>query len=396
MARARRAGVRGARLRPCATAARLLADAARPWRRGAYVLTGRGAEQHAKGTDTVTAAINLALALGLPGRVGSGYGAITGQGNGQGGREHGQKADQLPGYRHDRRPGRARARGRRCGAWRPSPCRARACRHRAPRTRWAPRVAPGRCSCTAPTCSSARPTPPRSRERLAALDLLVVCDVVPSETAPGRRRRPPGHPVGGGGGHDDLAGGPRDAPPARRRRPRASASELEVWSELAAPARGAGRLPAPTPPRCSTSCARASAGGRGRLQRPEPRPARRRGGPLLALPRRGRRPAPAPGHAAAVPRPLPDAGRPGPAGRGGPPGPAGRRPRGCTALPRHRPGPAALPVRRADPAGRAELAAAVPAPFVEVHPLLARRLGVDRRPALRLTGTRGTVAAPPG
>lgn len=66
---------------------------------GAYVLTGRGAEQHAHGTDTVTAAINLALALGLPGRVGSGYGCITGQGNGQGGREHGQKADQLPGYR---------------------------------------------------------------------------------------------------------------------------------------------------------------------------------------------------------------------------------------------------------------------------------------------------------
>ena len=67
-------------------------------RRG-YVLTGRGAEQHAKGTDTATAFVNLALALGLPGRVGSGYGCLTGQGNGQGGREHGQKADQLPGYR---------------------------------------------------------------------------------------------------------------------------------------------------------------------------------------------------------------------------------------------------------------------------------------------------------
>ncbi|MQA95510.1 MAG: molybdopterin-dependent oxidoreductase [Streptosporangiales bacterium] len=67
--------------------------------RTAIILTGRGAEQHATGTDTVTAFINLALALGLPGRPGSGYGALTGQGNGQGGREHGQKADQLPGYR---------------------------------------------------------------------------------------------------------------------------------------------------------------------------------------------------------------------------------------------------------------------------------------------------------
>src|SRR5205807_121575 len=29
----------------------------------------------------------------------SGFATITGQGNGQGGREHGQKCDQLPGYR---------------------------------------------------------------------------------------------------------------------------------------------------------------------------------------------------------------------------------------------------------------------------------------------------------
>ncbi|PWR13157.1 nitrite reductase [Micromonospora acroterricola] len=65
----------------------------------AIILTARGAEQHAKGVDTVTAYVNLALALGLPGRPGSGYGCLTGQGNGQGGREHGQKADQLPGYR---------------------------------------------------------------------------------------------------------------------------------------------------------------------------------------------------------------------------------------------------------------------------------------------------------
>ena len=65
----------------------------------AYVLTGRGTEQHASGTATVGGWINLALALGLPGRAGSGFGCLTGQGNGQGGREHGQKADQLPGYR---------------------------------------------------------------------------------------------------------------------------------------------------------------------------------------------------------------------------------------------------------------------------------------------------------
>jgi assimilatory nitrate reductase catalytic subunit len=67
--------------------------------RGAMIFTARGSEQHSDGAATVSAWINLALALGLPGRARSGYGPLTGQGNGQGGREHGQKADQLPGYR---------------------------------------------------------------------------------------------------------------------------------------------------------------------------------------------------------------------------------------------------------------------------------------------------------
>ena len=75
-------------------AARLLGTA-----KTAMVLTGRGPEQQAQGVNNTLALINIALALGLPGRRASGYGCLTGQGNGQGGREHGQKADQLPGYR---------------------------------------------------------------------------------------------------------------------------------------------------------------------------------------------------------------------------------------------------------------------------------------------------------
>lgn len=63
------------------------------------ILSGRGPEQQSKGTDTVLSLINLMLALGKVGLPYSGYGCLTGQGNGQGGREHGQKADQLPGYR---------------------------------------------------------------------------------------------------------------------------------------------------------------------------------------------------------------------------------------------------------------------------------------------------------
>ena len=65
----------------------------------AMVLSARGTEQQSHGTDNVHAFINLLLALGKAGKISCGYGCLTGQGNGQGGREHGQKADQLPGYR---------------------------------------------------------------------------------------------------------------------------------------------------------------------------------------------------------------------------------------------------------------------------------------------------------
>src|SRR5882724_7221383 len=59
----------------------------------------RGPEQQAQGVANTLAFINVALALGKMGQPFTGYGCLTGQGNGQGGREHGQKADQLPGYR---------------------------------------------------------------------------------------------------------------------------------------------------------------------------------------------------------------------------------------------------------------------------------------------------------
>jgi assimilatory nitrate reductase catalytic subunit len=76
------------------SAVELLAHAER-----SMLLSGRGPEQQSKGTATVLAFTNLMLALGKVGKPASGYGCLTGQGNGQGGREHGQKADQLPGYR---------------------------------------------------------------------------------------------------------------------------------------------------------------------------------------------------------------------------------------------------------------------------------------------------------
>ena len=146
------------------------------------VLTARGAEQHAQGSDTVLAWINLALALGQCGAPYSGYGCLTGQGNGQGGREHGQKADQLPGYRSIEDPA---AREHVAAVW-----------------GVAPESLPGKGKSAYELLSDlGTPTGPRGllvfgsnivvsapnasfvSGRLDALDLLVVADFVMSETA---------------------------------------------------------------------------------------------------------------------------------------------------------------------------------------------------------------------
>ncbi len=64
------------------------------------ILHARGIEHHSNGVNNVLSYINIVLATGKIGSLGRGYGTITGQGNGQGGREHGQKCDQLPGQRN--------------------------------------------------------------------------------------------------------------------------------------------------------------------------------------------------------------------------------------------------------------------------------------------------------
>ncbi|MFH8986969.1 molybdopterin oxidoreductase family protein [Streptomyces sp. NPDC017940] len=146
----------------------------------AMVLTARGPEQQAKGTDTVAAWINLCLATGRPGRPLSGYGCLTGQGNGQGGREHGQKADQLPGYRKLTDPA---ARAHVAGVWGVDP---------------EALPGPGRSAYelldalggevrslllmgSNPVVSAPHAT--HVEERIRSLDFLAVADVVLSETA---------------------------------------------------------------------------------------------------------------------------------------------------------------------------------------------------------------------
>ncbi|MFJ7294146.1 molybdopterin oxidoreductase family protein [Streptomyces collinus] len=146
----------------------------------AMVLTARGPEQQSKGTDTVGAWINLCLATGRAGRPLSGYGCLTGQGNGQGGREHGQKADQLPGYRKLDDPA---ARAHVAEVWGVDPDSL---------------PGPGRSAyelldalgtdirslllmASNPVVSAPRAA--HIEERIRSLDFLAVCDVVLSETA---------------------------------------------------------------------------------------------------------------------------------------------------------------------------------------------------------------------
>ena len=64
-----------------------------------FLLHARGIEHHSHGVQNCLGAINMVLASGRIGRESCGYATITGQANGQGGREHGQKCDQLPGAR---------------------------------------------------------------------------------------------------------------------------------------------------------------------------------------------------------------------------------------------------------------------------------------------------------
>ncbi len=82
-------------------AERAIRQAAEWWgtAKTSFLMHARGIEHHSHGVQNVLGAINIVLASGRIGKEFCGYATITGQGNGQGGREHGQKCDQLPGAR---------------------------------------------------------------------------------------------------------------------------------------------------------------------------------------------------------------------------------------------------------------------------------------------------------
>jgi assimilatory nitrate reductase catalytic subunit len=158
-------------------AARALGTAGR-----VMILTARGPEQQAQGVANTRAYINLALALGSVGKPFSGYGTLTGQGNGQGAREHGQKADQLPGYRRVDDPAARRHMARVWGVPEstiPGPGR----------TAYSQIDSIGRADgvhamfVMGSNIAVSAPDGDRVAERLKALDFLVVADFFLSETA---------------------------------------------------------------------------------------------------------------------------------------------------------------------------------------------------------------------
>ncbi len=359
-------------------AVRLLARAPR-----AHVLTGRGAEQHARGTDIVTAFINLALALGLPGREGSGYGCITGQGNGQGGREHGQKADQLPGYRRIDDPA---ARAHVARVWGidpadlPGPGRSAYELLSALGTAGGPRAL--LLFGSNPVVSAPRAA--HVQDRLDALDLLVVADFVPSETA--RRADvvlPAAQWAEESGTMTNLEG--RVLRRRRAVRPPAGArTDLEIVAALAE------RLKAPgewsgDPEEVFGELRRASAGGAADYAGISYARIEAEGGVFW--------PCPAPDHPG-TPRPFLDRF----------PTPDGR----ARFVPVEHHGPAEdvdaeHPVYLTTGRVLAQyqsgaqtrrvhaLAEAAPGPFAELHPDLAARLGVEDGAEVRLESRRGTV-----
>ena len=263
----------------------------------AIVLTARGAEQHRSGTDTAQAWINLALALGCPGRPGSGWGTVTGQGNGQGGREHGQKADQLPGYRSLKDPA---ARAHVAAVWGidpddlPCPGRSAFELLDALGTDGGVRTLLVLASNVAVSAPDARRVDqPAERPRLPRRQRLL-----PLRDRRARRRRPAPRHVGGGGRHDDQPRGPgHPAPQGARpavRRPRRPPAARDAGRAARRRRRFSG-----DPRDGLRGAAPGQRRGSGRLLRDQLPADRRRAGRLLALPGDD-----APGHAATVRRPV--------------------------------------------------------------------------------------------
>ncbi|BFO21281.1 hypothetical protein SHKM778_76690 [Streptomyces sp. KM77-8] len=357
----------------------------------AMVLTARGPEQQSKGTDTVGAWINLCLATGRAGRPLSGYGCLTGQGNGQGGREHGQKADQLPGYRKLTDPA---ARAHVAEVWGVDPDAL---------------PGPGRSAyelldalgtdIRALLLMGSNPvvSAPRAAHiegRIRSLDFLAVCDVVLSETA---ALADVVLPVTQWAEETGTTTSLEGRVLLRRRAitpPKGVRGDLEVLHELAARLGRDGEnleKKFPTDPEeVFEELRRASAGGPADYSGITYRRLMEENGVFWPCPADTPEPHPVP---PALPRPVRHRGRAGPVRTGLAPG--GRRGarRRVPGAADHRAGRGPVPVRCADPArGRAERRG--PGPVRGTAPRLAERLGVTEGEPVAVVSRRGRAVAP--
>ena len=256
----------------------------------ALVLTARGAEQQSQGVDNVLSFINLALAMGRVGRPYNGYGCLTGQGNGQGGREHGQKADQLPGYRRIDDAAGARGDGALVGHRRRRICRARAVRPTSCSIRSGGIAAYAGLLVMGSNPVVSAPNATHIEERLRLARLACRLRLLPLRNGAAGRRRPAVRAVGRGGRDDDEPRGPRAAPAAGRcAPPEGVRTDLEILSGLAARAGLAAGLSGVAARRVRTSCGRPRRRA-GRLFGHHAGAHRSRAGRVLAVrPRRHRR-----------------------------------------------------------------------------------------------------------
>ena len=178
-----RRSVRRAHLRRAGRAHRRGGAALRPGADLADHARARHRAQHPRRQQRASPASTWRWRAARSGKPGGGTMTLTGQGNGQGGREVGQKANQLPGYRHIDVPGGPRSTSPTSGA---SP--RRSCPRRAPPPpRWSSLMADGRDQelpghLLQPDGLAARQRRRRSA-RCDTLDPLVVIDFFLSETA---------------------------------------------------------------------------------------------------------------------------------------------------------------------------------------------------------------------
>ena len=321
----------------------------------------------------------------LPGRPFSGFGTITGQGNGQGGREHGQKTDQLPGYRRLDDPA---ARRHIAGIWgideQLLPVAGKSAYELLDVARHARSA---RCSSWDPTRRCRRRTRCTSANACASLDTLDRRRLLPVRNRAARRHRAAERAVGRGRRHDDQPRGPghSSAPgdgAARRcahrpRNPHGHRRAARARRPLSVRRRRA---------RSSTSC-----GARRRAPRPTTR----------ASPTNGSTPKTAcsgPAPTTIIPgTPRLFADRfPTPTGRArfhATPEADVADPRDADypAAPHHRPDSRALPVRQLRRGASPSCMAAAPEPFAEMHPRTARLAGVADGSRIALTTRRAAA-----